>query len=52
MAKVHVRLSTASSQPVTASYSTEDVTATGGKDYQSEVAGSDHDRSGGYGSSY
>ena len=39
VAKVHVRLSNASSQPVTASYSTEDVTATGGKDYQSEVAG-------------
>ena len=39
VAQVHVRLSTASSQPVTASYSTEDVTATGGKDYESEVAG-------------
>ena len=39
VAKVHVRLSNASSQPVTASYRTEDVTATGGKDYQSEVAG-------------
>ena len=39
VAKVHVRLSNASSQPMTASYSTEDVTATGGKDYQSEVAG-------------
>ena len=39
VAQVHVRLSNASSQPVTASYSTEDVTATGGKDYQSEVAG-------------
>ena len=39
VAKVHVRLSNASSQPVTASYSTEDVTATGGKDYQSEAAG-------------
>ena len=39
VAKVDVRLSNASSQPVTASYSTEDVTATGGKDYQSEVAG-------------
>ncbi len=39
VAKVHVRLSNASSQPVTASYSTEDVTATGGKDYQTEVAG-------------
>ena len=39
VAQVHVRLSNASSQPVTASYSTEDVTATGGKDYESEVAG-------------
>ena len=39
VAQVHVRLSNASSQPVTASYSTEDVTAAGGKDYQSEVAG-------------
>ena len=39
VAKVHVRLSNASSQPVIASYSTEDVTARGGKDYQSEVAG-------------
>ena len=39
VAQVHVRLSNASSQAVTASYSTEDVTATGGKDYQSEVAG-------------
>ena len=39
VAKVHVRLSNASSQPVTASYSTQDVTATGGKDYQAEVAG-------------
>ena len=39
VAQVHVRLSNASSQPVTASYSTEDVTATGGKDYQSAVAG-------------
>ena len=39
VAQVQVRLSNASSQPVTASYSTEDVTATGGKDYESEVAG-------------
>ena len=39
VAQVHVSLSNASSQPVTASYRTEDVTATGGKDYRSEVAG-------------
>ena len=39
VAKVHVRLSNASSQPVTASYRTSDVTATGDKDYQAEVAG-------------
>ena len=39
VAQMHVRLNNASSQPVTASYSTEDVTATGGKDFQSELAG-------------